>query len=157
MTLPKTLRDVSGLSPQPAALSGSALIMIDLQNTYREGVMKLEGVEAALVDDAGTDVASGTAVSPTIQPGASVEVDVPIAVEGEDVGDAVGALPAGVGVADAAHPERQTRSPVRVGEQRGGVVAGAEGEAPPGVGQELAAVVAADGVSGEVQRATLPH
>lgn len=45
----KTLRDVSGLSPRPATLSGSALVMIDLQQTYREGVMKLEGVEPALL------------------------------------------------------------------------------------------------------------
>lgn len=44
----KTLRDVSGLSPEPARLEGSALVMIDLQNTYREGVMQLEGVEPAL-------------------------------------------------------------------------------------------------------------
>ena len=50
MTPPKTLRDVSGLSPRPAALSASALVMVDLQNTYREGVMRLEGVEAALVE-----------------------------------------------------------------------------------------------------------
>jgi nicotinamidase-related amidase len=47
--LPKTLRDVSGLSPAPATLTGSALVMIDLQNTYREGVMLLEGVEPALL------------------------------------------------------------------------------------------------------------
>ncbi|KQT09072.1 isochorismatase [Methylobacterium sp. Leaf399] len=46
----KTLRDVSGLSPAPATLSGSALVMIDLQNTYREGVMRLEGVEPALLE-----------------------------------------------------------------------------------------------------------
>ena len=50
MTPPKTLRDVSGLSPRPAALSASALVMVDLQNTYREGVMRLEGVEAALIE-----------------------------------------------------------------------------------------------------------
>lgn len=43
-----TLRGLSGLSPEPAPLNGSALVMIDLQNTYREGVMKLEGVEPAL-------------------------------------------------------------------------------------------------------------
>ena len=48
-SLPKTLRDVSGLSPVPATLAGSALVMIDLQNTYREGVMRLDGVEPALV------------------------------------------------------------------------------------------------------------
>ncbi|GJD40628.1 MULTISPECIES: cysteine hydrolase family protein [Methylobacterium] len=44
----KTLRDVSGLSPAPARLRASALIMIDLQNTYREGIMRLEQVEPAI-------------------------------------------------------------------------------------------------------------
>lgn len=46
----KTLRDVSGLSPSPASLRDSALLMIDLQNTYREGLMRLEGVEPAIVE-----------------------------------------------------------------------------------------------------------
>lgn len=50
MTLPKTLRDVSGLGTEPAGLKGSALVMIDLQNTYREGVMKLVDVEPAIVE-----------------------------------------------------------------------------------------------------------
>jgi len=44
----KTLRDVAGLGRQPAALGQSALVLIDCQNTYREGLMELEGVEAAL-------------------------------------------------------------------------------------------------------------
>lgn len=43
-----TLRGLSGLSPEPASLRRSALVMVDLQNTYREGVMRLEGVEPAL-------------------------------------------------------------------------------------------------------------
>ncbi|AZM57115.1 cysteine hydrolase [Streptomyces sp. WAC 01529] len=43
-----TLRDVIGLDNQPPRLSESALIMIDFQNTYRTGVMALEGAEAAL-------------------------------------------------------------------------------------------------------------
>ncbi len=43
-----TLRGLSGLSPEPAPLAGSALVMIDLQQTYREGVMRLAGVETAL-------------------------------------------------------------------------------------------------------------
>jgi nicotinamidase-related amidase len=43
-----TLRGLSGLSPEPAGLKGSALVMIDLQQTYREGVMRLEGVESAI-------------------------------------------------------------------------------------------------------------
>lgn len=48
--LPKTLRDVSGLDTQPPTWRGSALVMIDCQNTYREGVMQLVGVEAALAE-----------------------------------------------------------------------------------------------------------
>ena len=47
---PKTLRDVAGLGSQPAALHDSALVLIDCQNTYREGTMKLVGVEAALAE-----------------------------------------------------------------------------------------------------------
>src|SRR5262245_51738361 len=44
----KTLREVAGLGQQPGALRQSALVMIDCQNTYREGLMRLEGVEPAL-------------------------------------------------------------------------------------------------------------
>ncbi|WP_166267911.1 cysteine hydrolase family protein [Marinobacter caseinilyticus] len=47
-TASETLRDLNGLGHQPCHLSDSALIMIDCQNTYREGVMQLEGVEEAL-------------------------------------------------------------------------------------------------------------
>lgn len=43
-----TLREIVGLGHQPSSLRDSALIMIDCQNTYRHGVMQLEGVEAAL-------------------------------------------------------------------------------------------------------------
>jgi nicotinamidase-related amidase len=45
----QTLREVAGLGTTPARLQDSALIMVDLQNTYREGVMRLKGVEEALV------------------------------------------------------------------------------------------------------------
>ena len=48
MSEPATLRGLSGLDPEPAPLNGSALVMIDLQQTYREGVMRLDGVEPAL-------------------------------------------------------------------------------------------------------------
>ncbi len=44
-----TLRDLSGLDNRPARLSDSILIMIDFQNTYRTGVMALDGAEEALV------------------------------------------------------------------------------------------------------------
>eukprot|EP00439_Symbiodinium_sp_Y106_P014816 s587_g2.t1 len=43
-----TLRTLSGLPGEPTPLKDSALVIIDAQQTYREGVMKLEGVEPAL-------------------------------------------------------------------------------------------------------------
>lgn len=47
MTNP-TLRALTGMDPKPTPISKSALVLIDCQQTYREGVMKLENVEAAL-------------------------------------------------------------------------------------------------------------
>ncbi|MBP2365345.1 cysteine hydrolase family protein [Pseudonocardia parietis] len=52
MSEPHTLRGLMGLPADPAPLSRSALIMIDLQNTYTEGVMRLENVEPALEEAA---------------------------------------------------------------------------------------------------------
>ncbi|MFC5148775.1 isochorismatase family protein [Streptomyces aureoversilis] len=43
-----TLRDVIGLDNRPPRLGDSVLIMVDFQNTYRSGVMALEGAEEAL-------------------------------------------------------------------------------------------------------------
>ena len=43
-----TLRDLMGLPTSTAPLSDSALIMIDCQNTYTQGVMELDGVQDAL-------------------------------------------------------------------------------------------------------------
>lgn len=43
-----TLRDVVGLDNTPPKLSASVLILVDYQNTYRTGVMALEGAEEAL-------------------------------------------------------------------------------------------------------------
>ena len=48
MTAPTTLRDLMGLGHQPCTLQDAALVMIDCQNTYREGIMQLTGVEPAL-------------------------------------------------------------------------------------------------------------
>ncbi len=45
-----TLRDLMGLGHEPGSLADAALVMIDCQNTYREGVMQLTGVEAALIE-----------------------------------------------------------------------------------------------------------
>lgn len=47
-----TLRELMGLGDAPAPLGQSTLIMIDCQNTYRRGVMQLEGVEDALAEAA---------------------------------------------------------------------------------------------------------
>lgn len=47
-----TLRDVAGEDDRPPRLGESALIMIDFQNTYRAGVMALEGAEEALAEGA---------------------------------------------------------------------------------------------------------
>ncbi|MCI3278294.1 cysteine hydrolase family protein [Streptomyces cylindrosporus] len=47
-----TLRGLLGLSDRPAALRDSVLLMIDCQNTYRQGVMRLDGVEEALAEAA---------------------------------------------------------------------------------------------------------
>ncbi len=47
-----TLRNLVGLPNTPHRLSESALILIDCQNTYRQGIMQLEGVEPALEEAA---------------------------------------------------------------------------------------------------------
>ena len=44
----QTIRDIAGLGDASTAISDSALVIIDAQNTYWEGVMKLEGMEKAL-------------------------------------------------------------------------------------------------------------
>ena len=53
MTEYPTLRSLAGLPLEPASLAESTLIMIDCQNTYTQGVMELDGVQAAL-DEAAT-------------------------------------------------------------------------------------------------------
>src|ERR1700761_9131747 len=47
-----TLRDLMGLGDQATPLRETALVMIDCQNTYRQGVMELDGVEPALAEAA---------------------------------------------------------------------------------------------------------
>jgi nicotinamidase-related amidase len=46
------LRTLEGLGDTPSALGRAALVLIDCQNTYREGVMELVGVEPALKEAA---------------------------------------------------------------------------------------------------------
>ncbi|WP_371632953.1 isochorismatase family protein [Streptomyces sp. NBC_01259] len=49
MSASTTLRDVIGLDNTLPSLGSATLLMIDFQNTYRTGVMALEGAEPALV------------------------------------------------------------------------------------------------------------
>jgi len=46
----KTLRDITGMGYHFASLKNSALILIDIQNTYRSGLMQLTGVEQAILE-----------------------------------------------------------------------------------------------------------
>ncbi|MFD7094021.1 isochorismatase family protein [Streptomyces xanthophaeus] len=48
MNASRTLRDISGLDDTLPRLADTTLIMIDFQNTYRTGVMTLDGAEPAL-------------------------------------------------------------------------------------------------------------
>uniref|UniRef100_A0AAU2VS90 Cysteine hydrolase n=1 Tax=Streptomyces sp. NBC_00008 TaxID=2903610 RepID=A0AAU2VS90_9ACTN len=48
MSVSTTLRDVIGLDNTLPGLDSATLLMIDFQNTYRTGVMALEGTEPAL-------------------------------------------------------------------------------------------------------------
>ncbi|MFE0176146.1 isochorismatase family protein [Streptomyces sp. NPDC059002] len=66
MTVSRTLRDVSGLDDTLPRLSESALIMIDFQNTYRTGVMRLEGAEEALAAGARLLTAARAAGAPVV-------------------------------------------------------------------------------------------
>lgn len=43
-----TIRDIAGLGNTSSAIRDSALIIVDAQNSYIQGVMKLDGVDAAM-------------------------------------------------------------------------------------------------------------
>jgi nicotinamidase-related amidase len=98
MTEPRpTLRSLLALPDTPAPLSKSALVLIDCQNTYREGIMQLEGVEPALKEcaallkrarDAGApvihiqhDAGPGTPYDTKAPIGAIADVVAPLASE----------------------------------------------------------------------------
>ena len=62
----QTLRSLLAQPMVPAPLSKSVLILIDCQNTYREGVMQLEDVEPALAQCAALLDRARTAGTPVI-------------------------------------------------------------------------------------------
>ncbi|WP_318207473.1 isochorismatase family protein [Streptomyces sp. SJL17-1] len=66
MTASTTLRDVIGLPQDLPRLSESALIMIDFQNTYRSGVMRLDEAEKAVAAGARLLAAARAAGAPVV-------------------------------------------------------------------------------------------
>ncbi|MUL46047.1 cysteine hydrolase [Mycobacterium sp. CBMA293] len=65
MTRP-TLRELSSLPVEPVRLADSALVLIDCQKTYTQGVMELDGVQAALDETAALLDRARTAGIPVI-------------------------------------------------------------------------------------------
>lgn len=61
-----TLREMAGLPLAPVSLADSVLVLIDCQNTYTQGVMELEGVQAALDEAAALLDRARTAGTPVI-------------------------------------------------------------------------------------------
>ncbi|GAA1537719.1 cysteine hydrolase family protein [Actinomadura kijaniata] len=66
MTVSPSLRDVVGLDDRPPRLADAALVMIDFQNTYRTGVMALDGAEPALAAGARLLSAARAAGAPVV-------------------------------------------------------------------------------------------
>jgi hypothetical protein len=94
-----TLRELTGMNPNPSPISMSALVLIDCQQTYREGIMQLVGVEPALKEAASLLKRFRAAGRPVIHimhdagPGTPYDVKAPIGqiadivapIEGETV------------------------------------------------------------------------
>lgn len=80
MTRP-TLRELASLPLKPVRLADSALVLIDCQKTYTQGVMELEGVQAALEETAELLERARTAGIPIIHiqhsdgPGSLYDID----------------------------------------------------------------------------------
>ncbi|MFI6575870.1 isochorismatase family protein [Nocardiopsis sp. NPDC050513] len=66
MPASRTLRDVIGLDATLPRLGESTLVMIDFQNTYRDGVMALDGAEPALAAGARLLAAARSAGTPVV-------------------------------------------------------------------------------------------
>src|SRR5262249_21220592 len=79
-----TLRELTGMNPNPSPISESALVLIDCQQTYREGIMQLVGVEPALKEVASLLKRFRAAGRPVIHimhdagPGTPYDVSAPI-------------------------------------------------------------------------------
>ncbi|MFE2250209.1 isochorismatase family protein [Streptomyces lavendulae] len=90
MTASVSLRDVIGLDDTPPRLADSTLVLIDFQNTYRSGVMALDGAEAALAAGARLLAAARAAGTPVVH----------VADAGYDLTTELGSISAEVAPAD---------------------------------------------------------
>lgn len=90
MTPSVSLRDVIGLDNTPPRLAESTLVLIDFQNTYRSGVMALDGAEAALAAGARLLAAARAAGTPVVH----------VADAGYDLTSEAGSISAEVAPAD---------------------------------------------------------
>ena len=50
MSNPKTLLEMAGATATPAAISDSAIVLIDCQKEYLSGALPLHGIEAAMAE-----------------------------------------------------------------------------------------------------------
>ncbi|MFJ6698127.1 isochorismatase family protein [Streptomyces sp. NPDC091272] len=66
MAASTTLRELNGFSEELPRLSESTLILIDFQNTYRSGVMRLDGAEEAVAAGARLLAAARAAGAPVV-------------------------------------------------------------------------------------------
>ena len=79
-----TLRELTGMTANPSSITDSALVLIDCQQTYREGVMQLTGVEPALAEAAALLARFRVAKRPVVHimhdagPGTPYDVTAPI-------------------------------------------------------------------------------
>lgn len=62
----RTLLQLAGATPVPSALSASVLVLIDIQNEYFDGPLKLAGVEAAAAAAAGLLARARAAGAPVV-------------------------------------------------------------------------------------------
>jgi nicotinamidase-related amidase len=91
-----TLRRVIGLDDQPPGLGDGVLVMIDIQNTYRTGVMALEGAEEALAASARLLERARAAGTPVVHvvndggEGTPYDINAPIGAISDEVAPADG-------------------------------------------------------------------
>lgn len=65
-TMPKTLLQFAGASPEPATLDNGILLIVDAQNEYKTGKLPLEGFDAAVHENAILLKAARNAGTPVI-------------------------------------------------------------------------------------------